>query len=60
MERAGSANMISVLLKEIEMGGHETLARVRMTGVVCKEHDVQHLKAPDPMWVDRTIRAGKA
>jgi hypothetical protein len=31
------------------MRGHQALARVRMIGVVSKEHDVQHLKAPDPM-----------
>jgi len=36
--------MIPVLLKESEMGGHQTLARVRMIRVVRKEHDVQHLK----------------
>jgi hypothetical protein len=40
MERAGSANMIAVLLKEAEMSGHQALARVRMIGVVSKEHDV--------------------
>jgi hypothetical protein len=49
MERAGSANMIAVLLKEIEMSGHQPTARVRMIGVVSKQRDVQHLKPPDPM-----------
>jgi hypothetical protein len=44
MERTGSANLIPVLLKENEMSGHQTLARVRMIGVVRKEYNVQHLK----------------
>jgi hypothetical protein len=42
--------MISIVLKELKMGGHETISRVQMIGIVSEDYSVEHLPTPHSKW----------